>query len=557
MAPALFSFERFPTRMVTIGLLLGLSFVVSLLALGFLIWALAARQLRLDQSQAYTIFTPGEAGTADDATLPGGDPKAAPSGHDAPGADGTHFDAVRAGIDRISRQPVLALIGSGLAWLALGSIFGLIASLKMHMPDWLVHDAALTFGRMRTLHLNLVIYGWLSMTGIGVVIWITGRMFHTALRLPKMVLTGVVIWNITLALGALAIANGWTDGEEWLEIPWQLDIGLAIAGACFAIPLVVTASKRNVGHIYVSGWYFLAALCWFPALFFLANLPVYHFGVQEATVNWWFAHNVLGLWLTPLGVGAAYYFIPKIIGKPIYSYGLSLLGFWGLALFYSQVGMHHLIGGPVPTWVVTLSIVHSVMMFVPVIAVAINQHVTVARNTWALKESVPLRFISLGAVMYTAASFQGSIEALRAVNSVTHFTHYTVGHAHLGAYAFVSYVLFGAVYYMMPRITGRQWPWPRLINVHFWLVVVGFAIYFFALSIGGWLQGKAMLDLNRDFAESVLITIPYLQARSVGGALMVAGHLLFVVHFAAMFLIRMPAASMPDSPSTTVPATSS
>ncbi|EKT4092411.1 cbb3-type cytochrome c oxidase subunit I [Stenotrophomonas maltophilia] len=538
--------------MLTIGLLLGLSFVVSLLALGFLIWAMASRQLLFEQDQAYAIFTPGEAGVPDDATLPGADTRPPPAGDGVPT---NHFDGERAGIDRVSRLPVLALLGSGMAWLAIGSIFGLMASMKMHMPDWLVGEAALTFGRVRTLHLNLVIYGWLSMTGIGVVIWITGRMFHTALRLPRVVLAGTVLWNLMVACGALAIASGWTDGEEWLEIPWQLDIGLAVAGACFAIPLVATAARRNVHHIYVSGWYFLAALCWFPVLFIVANLPGLHTGVQEATVNWWFAHNVLGLWLTPLGVGSAYYFISRIIGKPIYSYSLSLIGFWGLALFYSQVGIHHLIGGPVPTWVVTLSIVHSVMMFIPVIAVAINQHVTVARNTWALKASVPLRFISLGALMYTAASFQGSLEALRSINSITHFTHYTVGHAHLGAYAFVTYVLFGAVYYMMPRITGREWPWPRMLNVHFWLVVVGFAIYFFALSIGGWLQGEAMLDVTRDFADSVILTIPFLQARTVGGALMVAGHFLFVAHFIALFLIRLPAASMPDAPRDTVPAT--
>ncbi len=254
--------------MLTIGLLLGLSFVVSLLALGFLIWAMSARQLRLEQEQAYAIFTPGEAGHADDASIPGPDPQSrAPDG----GATAHHFDTLRGGIDRVSRSPVLALVASGLFWLVLGSIFGLMASMKLHMPDWLVGDAALTFGRVRTLHLNMVAYGWLSMTGIGVVIWMTGRMFHTALRMPRLVLAGTVLWNIMVAAGGLAIASGWTDGEEWLEIPWQLDIGLAIAGAMFAIPLVATAAKRNVHHIYVSGWYFMAALTDTPVLFIVAN----------------------------------------------------------------------------------------------------------------------------------------------------------------------------------------------------------------------------------------------------------------------------------------------
>lgn len=533
---------------VTIGLLLSLSFVVSVAALAFLIWAIANHQLSATQDSAYTIFTPGEAGAPDDAAFEG-EPDTAHGEH--------HFDVERAGIDKISRLPVLVLLTGAVFWLILGSVFGLTASLKLHWPDWLNGEAALTFGRVRTLHLNLVIYGWLSLAGIGVVMWIVPRIFHTVLKYPKLPIIGAGLWNLGVLAGALAIASGWTDGEEWLEIPWQIDIVLAVAGSFFVVPIVATAVARNVHHIYVSGWYFLAALCWFPVLFVIANFPFIHSGVEEATVNWWFAHNVLGLWLTPLGVGAAYYFIPKIIGKPIYSYSLSLLGFWGLALFYSQVGIHHLIGGPVPTWVATLSIVHSVMMFVPVIAVAVNQHVTVARNWWAVRQSVPLRFISLGAVLYTAASFQGSIEALRTVNTVTHFTQYTVGHAHLGAYGFVSFIMFGAIYHMMPRLTGRQWPWPGLLNVHFWFVVVGFAIYFVALTVGGVFQGLAMLDITRPFADSVTLLMPYLEARSIGGSLMTVGHLVFAFNIVAMLVMKPADAQRPPAPASTVLATES
>ncbi|MDK3018905.1 cbb3-type cytochrome c oxidase subunit I [Pseudodonghicola flavimaris] len=509
---------------LTIGLLLGLSFVVSVLALAFLIWAVATRQITMQKGDAATVF--GAEG----------------AGH--PDVDGTHlFDTT--GIDRISARPVLVLIAAAIFWLVVGSLFGVGASLKLHWPDWLTGSAPLTFGRMRTLHLNLVIYGWLSQVGIAGMMWILPRIFRTPLKMPGLPLAGAVIWNLTVAAGGWAIATGWTDGEEWLEIPWQLDILLALAGVFFVLPMIQTARKREVHHIYVTGWYFLGAMIWFPFLFIVANLPGIHYGVEEATTNWWFAHNVLGLWLTPLGVGTAYYFIPKIIGKPVYSYAVSLLGFWGLALFYSQVGIHHLIGGPVPTWVVTLSVVHSVMMFIPVIAVAVNQHVTVARNTWALKQSLPLRFIAFGALMYTFASFQGSIEALRSVNTITHFTHYTIGHAHLGAYAFVSIVMFGSVYHIMPRLLGREFAWPGLIRAHFWLVVLGFAIYFFALSIGGVLQGLAMLDATRPFAESVILMKPYLEARSIGGSMMTLGHILFALNFIGILLARPGTAAKP------------
>lgn len=511
----------------TIGLLLALSFIASLCALGFLIWAIAKRQFVLTQHDASAIFEAGEAGRPDDPTA---------FGHPPAGTDAHRFDAIRENIDAAGRKPVLLMVSAATAWLVLGSIFGVIASLKLHLPDWLTAYAPLTFGRVRTMHLNLVAYGWLSVAGIAAALWIIPRIFHTPLRYPRLAVVGALAWTLGVTLGVIAIGAGRTQGVEWLEIPWQIGLLLAFGGACLALPLLMTAKHRKSHHIYVSGWYLLGGLLWFPILYVIANLPGLHAGAQQATVNWWFAHNVLGLWLTPLGVGAAYYLIPKIIGKPIYSYSVSLLGFWGLALFYSQVGIHHLIGGPVPTWVVTLSVVHSVMMFVPVIAVGINQHVTVARNFWAFRQSVALRFVSTGALMYTLASFQGSIEALRSVNSVTHFTHYTVGHAHLGAYGFVSLVLFGAFYYMLPYLTGREWPWPRLLKLHYWLVLGGFAIYFLGLSIGGILQGFALLEVGRSFASITRDTVPYLQARSIGGSLMTLGHFVFAFHIAALLL---------------------
>ena len=521
---------------LTIGLLLTLSFLTSLLGLAALIWAVANRQLTRDKNQAFTIFVAGETGSPDDASITS--EERAPTGHN-------HFDPHRTELDQISRLPVLILLSGAIVWLVIGSVFGLVASLKMHLPDLLTGEAALTFGRIRTLHLNSMIYGWLSLSGIGVATWIVPRIFHTSLRSPTVPIVGAIIWNAALIAGVITIAAGGSAGVEWLEIPWQIDILFVFASACFAISVVRTALARNVDHIYVSGWYFMGALLWFPVLLVIAKLPGVYSGAQGATVNWWYAHNVLGLWLTQLSVGAAYYFIPKIIGRPIYSYNLSLLGFWALALFYSQVGIHHHIGGPVPTWIVTLSIVHSIMMFVPVIAVAINQHVTVLRNLWAVKASVALRFIWAGAIMYTLASFEGSLEALRTVNTVTHFTQFTIAHAHLGAYGFASFVMFGAIYQMMPRVTGQQWPWPRMIKVHFWLALVGFAIYFIALSVGGILQGLAMLDPTRSFGESVIVLKPYLEARSLGGTLMTFGHLIFAAHFAAIVLSqRAPSAKL-------------
>jgi cytochrome c oxidase cbb3-type subunit 1 len=351
---------------------------------------------------------------------------------------------------------------------------------------------------------------------------------------------GAMIWNAGLIAGLGCIAVGLTQGMEWLEIPWQVGLLFVVGGALVALPLVFTLENRRVEHLYVSVWYMGAALFWFPALYFVGNIPNLHFGVQQATMNWWYGHNVLGLFYTPMALAAVYYFLPKIIGRPVQSYNLSLLGFWTLAFFYGQVGGHHLIGGPVPGWMVTLSIVQSVMMIVPVIAFSINQHLTMRGHFSTLIYSPTLRFIVLGGMMYTLSSIQGTLEALRGINTVTHFTHFTVAHAHLGLYGFFTMVMFGAIYFVMPRVMAWEWPYPKLIALHFWLVLLGFSIYFVGLTIGGWRQGLAMLDAAKPFMESVRITLPYLKSRSVGGAIMTLGHLVFAGHFIAMTLRNGP-----------------
>ena len=205
-----------------------------------------------------------------------------------------------------------------------------------------------------------------------------------------------------------------------------------------------------------------------------------------------------------------------------------------MAFFYGQVGGHHLIGGPVPGWLITLSIVQSMMMIVPVLAFTVNQVLTMKGHYKTLIYSPTLRFIFLGGAMYMFSSVQGSLEALRSINTITHFTHFTVAHAHLGLYGFFTIVMFGAIYFVMPRVTNWEWPYPKLISLHFWLVVIGFSIYFIGLSIGGWLQGVAMLDASVSFIESMKLTIPYLESRSIGGAIMTLGHIVFALHFALM-----------------------
>lgn len=514
------------------------AFLLSIAGLFAFIWSLRKGLLVENPAAASVIFARGEVGRVDDPALR---QEEHASLQDASGERPAHatdetdlHDRVLA--DRSSAFPVFMFAAFACFWLLLGSVAGLTSSIKLHAPDWLNEQAWLTFGRIRTVHLTAVLYGWITNAALGIILWLLPRLLRTRLHGVAWTLLGGALINTGIAAGIGAIGAGWSDGMEYLEIPWQIGLFIVAGFVLIILPVLFTLVNRKAEHLYVSVWYMVAALLWIALLFLVGKLPGVHTGVQQATTNWWYGHNVLGLWFTPVSVGAIYYFLPKIIGRPVRSYNLSILGFWTLAFFYGQVGGHHLIGGPVPGWLVTLSIVQSLMMVIPVIAFTINMGGTLQGRMHLARWSPTLRFMMFGGLVYLASSVQGSLEALRSMNAVTHFTHYTVGHAHLGAYGFVSMVLFGAIYFMMPRVLRWEWPYPRLITLHFWLAAVGIAIYFVALTVGGWLQGLAMLDAARPFMESVTLTIPYLQWRSVGGALMVASHLVFVGHFLAMAL---------------------
>lgn len=514
------------------------AFLLSLIGLFAFIWSLRKGLLVENPTAASVIFAPGEMGKMDDPTMDrkAQEALAAMSNKISPNiAAQSEFNA-HITADRSSAFPVFMFIAFACLWLLVGSVGGLISSIKLHAPDWLNQQAWLSFGRIRTVHLNAVIYGWTSNAALGVIIWVLPRLLRTRLHGAVWAMLGGTFLNSGIAAGIAAVAAGWSDGMEFLEIPWQIDIFIFAGFALVILPVLFTLVNRRVEHLYVSIWYMIAALLWIAVLFLVANLPGVHTGVQQATTNWWYGHNALGLWFTPVSVGAIYYFLPKIIGRPVVSYNLSLLGFWTLAFFYGQVGGHHLIGGPIPGWLTTLSIVQSIMMIIPVIAFTINMKRTLKGRIYLAVYSPTLRFMMFGGLMYLASSLEGTFEALRSVNAITHFTHFTVAHAHLGMYAFVSMVMFGAIYFMMPRVLEWEWPYPWMIQLHFWLVGLGILIYVIGLSIGGWLQGTAMLDASRNFDESILVTLPWLKYRSIGGALMTLGHLVFVGHFLAMAL---------------------
>jgi len=440
----------------------------------------------------------------------------------------------RVEIDLSLRGPIIHWLTGAVCWLLAGTVFAMLSSHKLTNPEFLANSPWLTFGRVRPAHLDAVVYGWLSAGSISVGLWILARLCRAPLRHAWSLHLAAVFWNVGNLLGILGILNGRSTSIEWLEYPGDTTPWLVLSFVIVMWHGVDMLRRRAPGHIYVSQWYLFAALFWFPLLYLTAQTliiwqPVS--AIAQGAVNWWFAHNVLGLWFTPVGLASAYYLIPKVIGQPIHSYYLSAVGFWSLAFFYAWNGMHHLVGGPYPAWMISASIAASVMMVVPVVMVAINHHLTMVGHFSALRWSPTLRFVVFGAMSYTAVSLQGSLTAIRSVNRVVHFTHYTIGHSHLGMYAFATMVLFGSIYYMLPRIVGREWPSAFLIRLHFWCVAIGVILYVVVLSVGGIQQGLSLQNAAIPFLDIVRKTIPYLYVRTGAGILMTIGHIAFAISF--------------------------
>lgn len=451
-------------------------------------------------------------------------------------------------LDQSCRRPVLLFMTSAIAWLLIGSVLALIASIKLHSPEFLADFEWLTFGRVRTAHLNAVAYGWSAMAALGVLMWLIPRLTRATLRGQQALMAVGAAWNVLVAAGVCAILAGYGTSVEWLEFPLPVALGLSACFAVVAAAALDALRRRDVKHIYVSLWYLSAVVVWFPVLYLTANLGIHGgllTGVTQSMTNWWFAHNVLGLFVTPVALATLYYVLPKVIGRPIHSYYLSLVGFWALALFYNWAGLHHLVGGPVPMWAVTVGIVASMMMLIPVCTVAFNQHMTLRGNFHLLRSSPSLRFVVFAGMSYFVVSAQGSFEALRSMSEVVHFTQYTVGHAHLGMYGFFSMMMFGAYYFIVPRLTGREWASAGMIRIHFWTASLGIIGYFLGLTLGGIQQGLMLLDPSIPFLDVVEATIPWLTSRSIAGTAMTVAHVVFAINLGQMLLGRAPQRAQP------------
>lgn len=454
----------------------------------------------------------------------------------------------RALIDASTRLPVLFFYGSAIAWLLLGTLLAGFTSWKLHAPDLLADVGFLTWGRLRPAHLNVMVYGWASMAGIGTAIWLMARLCRTTLRHPLLLIAGGAFWNLGVLLGVGAILAGDSTGYEWLEFPPYASTVLFIAYSLVVSWAMLMFRFRRGDHIFITQWYLLGAFLWFPWVYGATQIMLFAVplqGVMQEAVVWWFGNNLLFLWFGAIGLGTVYYMIPKVIGRPVYSYHLAAVGFWTYALFASWTGMQRLVDGPFPAWMITASIAATILTIIPVATVGLNHHMTMRGHFGLLRYSPTLRFTVFGAFAYTVFSLVGVLLSLRSVAGIVQFTEASVAYTHMGLYAFFTMVMFGSMYYIVPRLVGREWRYASLIKLHFWSSAYGVGLMVAMLLLGGLAQGSSMNDSTLAFTESTESILPYLRGRSVSGMLLTVAHFVFAFHFGLMLFGLGRTASVP------------
>jgi cytochrome c oxidase cbb3-type subunit 1 len=443
----------------------------------------------------------------------------------------------RALIDASTRVPVLMFYTSAIAWLLIGTLLAGFVSFKLHSPDLLSNFSFLTWGRVRPAHMNIMVYGWASMAGMGTAIWLMARLCRTVLRHPLLLVVGAAFWNLGVLLGTGAILAGDSTGYQWLEFPTYVAIVLFVAYSLIMSWAVLMFRFRRGEQIYITQWYLVGAFLWFPWLYAAAQLMLFAVpvqGVMQAAVTWWYANNLMFLWFGAIALGTAYYMIPKVIGRPVYSYHLATIGFWTYALFSSWLGMTRMVDGPFPAWMITASISAAILTIIPVATVGLNHHMTMLGYFPLLRYSPTLRFTVFGAMSYTVFSILGVLLSLRSVARYLNFTQANVAYSHLGLYAFFSMIMFGSMYYIVPRLVGREWRYASLIKLHFWASVYGIALMTLMLLAGGLVEGLNMDNASLPFTESTQSLLPYLRGRSLAGVLMMVSHFIFAFHFGLM-----------------------
>lgn len=430
-------------------------------------------------------------------------------------------------------------------WLIIGVSMGLILALQFVFPDLFRGIPWLVFSRLRQAHTNTVMFAWLSGGMMGLWFYIVPRLTGRRLWSEQLGNLTMLAWNVALLIGIVGILAAQTQSREYAEFIWAVDVLVMVALLLTMINIYMTIGHRVESKLYVSIWYIAGTVIWMPLLYFIGNVmwnPTTGAltGVNDTIFNWFYGHNVLGLWFTTGLLPVIYYIVPRETRTPLYSHFLSLIAFWGIAFFYTGVGAHHLEWAPVPYWLRTIAVAESIGMILVVVAFMMNIYLTMRGNWNRFFTSIPLRFVITGWAAYIIVSYQGSHQALRGVNLLTHFTQYVPGHAHLALLFFAASVVMGGIFYTIPRIYKVQIYSRSMINVQYSMYVIGFIFFFTGFILTGLTQGTAWLHQGLPVWSVLPGLRPYMALRAIGGMLLVVSFILFTYNVVATLVKRKP-----------------
>lgn len=436
---------------------------------------------------------------------------------------------------------VKTLVLWSMFWVVLGMAAGVYAAAELVFPALGFDQSWLSYGRVRTLHTNVVIFGFGVSALMGTAFYSVQRTSHVPLFSPRLGWFVCWGWQAIIIVAGWSLLSGHTSGKEYAELEWPIDIAIALVWVCFGIVFFGTIARRKIKPIYVSNWFYGALIIVITMLHIFNNLAVpatlfksysMFAGSQDAILQWWYGHNAVGFLLTGGFLGMMYYFLPKHADRPIWSYRLSIVAFWAFTYSYIWAGPHHLHFSAIPEWVQSLGVVMSVILLAPSWATMINGIMTVSGAWKKLRTDPALKFIVLSLAFYGLATFEGPMMAIRRVNVISHFTDWTIGHVHSGALGWNAMITFGTFYYLIPRLVGRELYSVKLANVHFWMALAGTMLYILAMWGAGVTQGLLWLSLDEfgellySFTDIMASMPPYYLLRLVAGLIFLVGALL-------------------------------
>ncbi len=437
--------------------------------------------------------------------------------------------------DSVVRQfSIMAVV-----WGVVGMLVGVVIAAQLVWPELNLGLPWTSFGRLRPLHTNAVIFAFGGCTLFATSYYVVQRTCQVKLFCGKLASFTFWGWQLVIVAAAISLPLGYTQGKEYAELEWPIDLLIAVVWVSYAVVFFGTIAKRKVKHIYVANWFFGAFILTVALLHIVnsAAMPASYMksysayaGVQDAMVQWWYGHNAVGFFLTAGFLGIMYYFVPKQAERPVYSYSLSIVHFWALIFTYMWAGPHHLHYTALPDWTQSLGMTFSLILLAPSWGGMINGIMTMSGAWHKLRTDPILRFLIVSLSFYGMSTFEGPMMAIKTVNSLSHYTDWTVGHVHSGALGWVGLVSMGALYYMVPRLFGQKQMYSmKAIEWHFWLATIGIVLYISALWISGVMEGLMWRAINDDgtltytFVESVKAKFPYYLTRLIGGLLYLSG----------------------------------